>query len=258
MILLSFDIEEFDMPLEYNGEISFEEQIAVSRMGLERILDLLKKHNAKATFFSTVIFAEQCKDLVNRLLKEGHELASHTYYHSQFEVADLQKSKERLEEMFLTEVVGLRMPRMSPVGENDVFDAGYIYNSSINPTFLPGRYNNLGISRKYFYQKGVLQIPASVSLLRIPLFWLSFHNFPMWIYQILAKNALRKDGYLNIYFHPWEFAEIKNSKYQLPNFTTKNTDEEMVARFDEFLFWLKKKGNTFGTFKDFLQGIKSQ
>ena len=78
MILLSFDIEEFDMPLEYNGEISFEEQIAVSRGGLERILDLLKKHNAKATFFSTVVFAEQCQDLVNRLLKEGHELASHT------------------------------------------------------------------------------------------------------------------------------------------------------------------------------------
>ena len=233
MILLSFDIEEFDMPLEYNGEISFEEQIDVSRMGLERILDLLKKHNAKATFFSTVVFAEQCQDLVNRLLREGHELAS------------------------LTELVGLRMPRMSPVGEKEVFDAGYIYNSSINPTFLPGRYNNLGISRKYFYQKGVLQIPASVSLLKIPLFWLSFHNFPMWIYQVLAKNALRKDGYLNIYFHPWEFAEIKNPKYQLPNFTTKNTGEKMVARFDEFLAWLKKDGNTFGTFKDFLEGIKN-
>ena len=63
MILLSFDIEEFDMPLEYNGEISFEEQIDVSRMGLERILDLLKKYHVKATFFSTVIFAEQCKGM---------------------------------------------------------------------------------------------------------------------------------------------------------------------------------------------------
>jgi hypothetical protein len=30
MILLSFDIEEFDMPLEYNGEIALEEQLAVS------------------------------------------------------------------------------------------------------------------------------------------------------------------------------------------------------------------------------------
>lgn len=256
MILLSFDIEEFDMPLEYGGEIPFEEQISVSRKGLERILDLLKKHNAKATFFSTVIFAEQCKDLVNRLLEEGHELASHTYYHSQFEVADLQKSKEKLEEMFPTEVIGLRMPRMRPVNETDVADAGYIYNSSINPTFLPGRYNNLKVSRKYFYQSGVLQVPASVSPMRIPLFWLSFHNFPIWIYRFLAQNALRKDGYLNIYFHPWEFAEIKNPKYKLPNFTTKNTGEDMVTRFDEFLTWLNKKGNTFGTFKDFLDKIE--
>lgn len=253
MILLSFDIEEFDMPLEYGGEIPFEEQISVSRKGLERILDLLKKHNAKATFFSTVVFAENCKDLVNRLLEEGHELASHTYYHSQFEEADLLKSKEKLEQLFDTEVIGLRMPRMSPVSENAVAEAGYCYNSSINPTFLPGRYNNLGVSRKYFNQNGVWQIPASVSLMRVPLFWLSFHNFPMCIYRFLAKNALKKDGYLNIYFHPWEFAEIKNPKYKLPNFTTKNTGKDMVNRFDDFLHWLNKKGNEFGTFKHFLE-----
>jgi peptidoglycan/xylan/chitin deacetylase (PgdA/CDA1 family) len=51
MVLLSFDIEEFDMPLEYKGEIPFERQISISQTGLERILDILKKHNAKATFF---------------------------------------------------------------------------------------------------------------------------------------------------------------------------------------------------------------
>lgn len=256
MILLSFDIEEFDVPLEYGGEIPFEEQIAVSRKGVERILDLLKKHNAKATFFSTVVYAENCKDLVNRLLEEGHELASHTYYHSQFEEVDLLKSKEKLEQLFNTEVIGLRMPRMQPVSENAVAEAGYVYNSSINPTFLPGRYNNLGVSRRYFDQNGVWQIPASVSPMRVPLFWLSFHNFPMWIYRFLAKNALKKDGYLNIYFHPWEFAEIKNPKYQLPNFTTKNTGIDMVHRFDDFLHWLKKNGNEFGTFKDFLKTIQ--
>lgn len=252
MILLSFDIEEFDMPFEYGGEIPFEEQIALSQKGVERILDLLKKYDAKATFFSTVVFAENSKDLIYNLLSEGHELASHTYYHSQFEVEDLKKSKERLEELFDTEVVGLRMPRMRPVDEKDVAKAGYLYNSSINPTFLPGRYNNLHTSRRYFNQSGVWQIPASVSPMRIPLFWLSFHNFPMFFYQYLAKNALKKDGYLNIYFHPWEFVDIKNPKYKLPNFTTKNTGEDMVNRFDNFLNWLAGNGNTFGTFKEFL------
>ena len=257
MIYLSFDIEEFDMPKEYGYDIAFERQIAISREGLTAILNLLKKHNVKATFFSTVVFAQQVPDLIERLLSEGHELASHTYYHSKFENAHLKSSKEALEQQFGVTIEGLRMPRMLEVSAEEVKKAGYHYNSSVNPTFLPGRYNNLGVSRKFFHQKGVLQIPASVSLLRIPLFWLSFHNFPMRIYKILAKNALRKDGYLNIYFHPWEFAEIKNSKYQLPNFTTKNTGEEMVTRFDEFLAWLKKNGNTFGTFKDFLKGIKN-
>lgn len=73
MVLLSFDIEEFDMPLEYNGEIGFEEQLSISRNGLQNILSLLKKHQAKATFFSTVVFAENNKDLIQQLLGEGHE-----------------------------------------------------------------------------------------------------------------------------------------------------------------------------------------
>lgn len=72
MILLSFDIEEFDMPLEYNGEIPLEEQLAVSRKGLQNILRILKNNDVKATFFSTVVFAENNQDLVRQLLSEGH------------------------------------------------------------------------------------------------------------------------------------------------------------------------------------------
>ncbi len=68
MVLLSFDIEEFDMPFEYKGEIPFEEQLAISRSGLQHILALLNKHKAKATFFSTVVFAENNKDLIEQLL----------------------------------------------------------------------------------------------------------------------------------------------------------------------------------------------
>ena len=42
MILLSFDIEEFDMPFEYGKTISFEDQISISIEGTSLILDLLK------------------------------------------------------------------------------------------------------------------------------------------------------------------------------------------------------------------------
>lgn len=257
MVLLSFDIEEFDMPLEYNGEISFEKQLSISQKGVERILDILKKHQVKATFFSTVVFAENSKDLIVRLLNEGHELASHTWFHSEFEESHLKKSKERLEELFSVKITGLRMPRMMPVSKNAVEDAGYSYNSSINPTFLPGRYNNLKVSRTYFNEGNVIQIPASVSPnFRIPLFWLSFHNFPFFFYKKLASDVLKKDKYLNIYFHPWEFSEIKDTAYKLPAFTVKNSGKEMVERFDEFVSWLKSKNYSFGTFQEFQKQIK--
>lgn len=258
MVLLSFDIEEFDMPLEYKGEIPFEQQISISQHGLENILDILKKYQVKATFFSTVVFAENSKSLIERLLNEGHELASHTWFHSEFEVGHLKESREKLEELFSAKVTGLRMPRMMPVNEKEVEKAGYSYNSSINPTFLPGRYNNLKISRTYYKEGNVMQIPASVSPnFRVPLFWLSFHNFPLSLYKKLASDVLKKDNYLNIYFHPWEFSDIKNEAFKLPGFTTKNTGKEMVERFDEFVGWLKSKNHTFGTFQEFQKQIES-
>lgn len=257
MVLLSFDIEEFDMPLEYKGEISFEQQIPISQKGVERILDILKKHDAKATFFSTVVFAENSKELIRRLLNEGHELASHTWFHSDFEEKHLKESKERLEELFSTQVTGLRMPRMMSVSKNAVENAGYSYNSSINPTYLPGRYNNLKVSRTYFNEGKVVQIPASVSPnFRIPLFWLSFHNFPLFFYKKLASDVLKKDKYLNIYFHPWEFAEIKDEAFKLPGFTMKNSGNDMIERFDEFVSWLKSKNYSFGTFQEFQKQIQ--
>ncbi len=146
---------------------------------------------------------------------------------------------------------------MMKVDEKEVEKAGYSYNSSVNPTFLPGRYNNLKVSRTYFKEGNVLQIPASVSPnFRIPLFWLSFHNFPLSFYKKLSKDVLNKDHYLNIYFHPWEFAEIRQEKFKLPDFTTKNTGKAMIERFDEFLEYLKQKKFKFGTFQEFQKSIQ--
>ena len=113
-------------------------------------------------------------------------------------------------------------------------------------------------SRTYFKEESVTQIPASVSPnFRIPLFWLSFHNFPLSFYKKLALDTLKKDNYLNIYFHPWEFAEIKNPEFKLPGFTVKNTGNEMVERFDNFVGWLKSKNYIFGTFQEFQKQIES-
>ncbi|MDH6356117.1 peptidoglycan/xylan/chitin deacetylase (PgdA/CDA1 family) [Dysgonomonas sp. PH5-45] len=258
MILLSFDIEEFEMPREYGDPIPFEEQISLSVQGTNRILDMLKAHGVKATFYTTANFAQNAPDVVHRIVKEGHELASHGYYHDHFKPEHLRQAKEKLEEIGGVQVQGFRMPRMMPVPENVIYEAGYTYNSSINPTFLPGRYNNLHEPRTYFRREGVWQMPASVTpLIRFPLFWIAFHNLSLSIYKTLAKWTLKKDGYLNIYFHPWEFLPIgPKKKYNFPFYVTRNTDMKMYWRLGEFIEWGKKNGYEFACTGHFVNKLK--
>ena len=252
MIYLSFDIEEFDMPKEYGYDIAFERQIAISRKGLTAILDLLKKHQMRATFFSTVVFAQQVPDLINRLIEEGHELASHTYYHSDFENEHLKRSKEALEQQFGVTVEGLRMPRMLEVSAEEVKKAGYKYNSSVNPTFLPGRYNKLHVPKRFFNENGLWQIPAAVSWFRFPLFWLSFHNLPLWLYSFLLKRSVKSIGYAALYFHPWEFTDLHQKEFNFPAYVMHNSGEKMIARFDSLLTFIKQQGWKTGLYKEMI------
>lgn len=257
MVLLSFDIEEFDMPFEYGKEISFEDQISISTEGTISILDLLAKYQLKATFFCTVTFAQNAGAIIKRIVDEGHELASHGYYHSDFKNEHLLQSRLELEKLSGVKVTGYRMARMMPVDETEIQKAGYIYNSSINPTWLPGRYNNRHISRTYFMQSGVLQLPASVSpISRFPLFWLSFHNLPLWFYIHLAKRTYQKDHYLNIYFHPWEFTDLRDQeRFGFPGYVSKNSGKDMIERMDKFMDWISRKGYASGTISRFIRRL---
>ena len=70
MILLSFDIEEFDAPLEHGVELPFEEQMRTSVEGTRKILACLARHRVKATFFCTANFALHAKDLILDIQKD--------------------------------------------------------------------------------------------------------------------------------------------------------------------------------------------
>jgi len=256
-VLLSFDIEEFDVPMEYGKNLPLDNQISISAEGTRIILDILKDHNISATFFSTVIFASHAKDLILRIREEGHELASHGYFHSQFENEHLLQSKLELEKISGQPIHGFRMARMMPVENSAIQDAGYGYNSSLNPIYLPGRYNNFFKPRTFFRNDKLIQLPASATpLLRLPLFWLSFHNFPQWLYRSLCSQTIRTDGYINIYFHPWEFVDLTVPEFGLPKFVSRNSGTQMIGRFHSWIAWMKSKNYTFSTISEFVQSIK--
>lgn len=239
-ILLSFDVEEFDMPLEYDYSISPEQQMQVGKLGLDKIMPTLLEANIQATLFTTANFANHYPDAI-RQLSQIHEIASHTFYHSSYTTADLSRSRERLSEIIEKEVVGLRMPRMKQVPVADIINAGYGYDASIHPTWIPGRYNNLHLPRNPYQEEGLCRVPASVSTFcRIPLFWLSFKNFPYSLYLKLALHSLKKEGFLSLYFHPWEFVDIHS--FGLPNYTIKGCQSVLFERLNQLISDLKPHG----------------
>ncbi len=237
---MTFDVEEFDLPLEYNQQISLQEQLVTGYNGLQRIEDILNSAAASTTLFTTAVFAENFPNDI-RELSEKHEIASHCFSHSTFEEKDLQRSKEKLESITGKKITGLRMPRMRKVEPGLVREAGYAYNSSINPTWLPGRYNNLKVPRLPFKENNLLQFPVSVSPhLRIPLFWLAFKNMPYHLYLRIVLQTLKHDGYVCLYFHPWEFIDL--SVYKIPSYIKKGSKNKLLIKMKRLVADLSNEG----------------
>ena len=217
-ILLSFDTEEFDVPKEHGVDFTLEQGMEVSREGTRRILDVLKQNGVKATFFCTGNFARLAPEVMQRIMDEGHEVACHGVDHWQPKETDFVESKQIVEQVTGLKVNGYRQPRMFPVKDSEIRRVGYLYNSSINPAFIPGRYMNLSTPRTYFKKDGVVQIPASVTpAIRFPLFWLSLHNLPESLYHSMVCRTLKKDSYFTTYFHPWEFYQLNDHpEFKIP------------------------------------------
>lgn len=254
MILLSFDVEEFDGPREHGVEYSLEEGMKVSVVGTNIILDVLKANDVRATFFCTANFAENAPDVMKRIISEGHEVACHGVDHFEPTETDFEVSKEIVERVCDLTVTGYRQPRMFPVLDSEIKRVGYRYNSSLNPAFIPGRYMNLDTPRTWFVKDGVMQIPASVTpLVRFPLFWLSLHNLPEFMYHWMVRRVLKHDGYFVTYFHPWEFYELKeHPEFKMPFIIKNHSGHEMAERLDRLIKMLKNHNHEFITYDEFV------
>jgi hypothetical protein len=174
------------------------------------------------------------------------------YFHSCYEPDHIFESKKVLEEITGKKIYGFRMPLLKKIELKRIKDAGYNYDSSINPTFIPGRYNNYFTPRKFYKdtKENIFVLPFSVSpVFRIPLFWLSFKNFNFSFYLCLCKYALARDHYLHLYFHPWEFADLKS--FPIPEYIKRYSGSTYTTHFEKLIKSLKQKGE-FITIHNFL------
>src|SRR5690606_4769032 len=114
-------------------------------VGMERLLALLERHDARGTFFVLGWLAERRPDIVRRIVDSGHELASHGWDHAhvttitpeQFRES-VRRSKSVLEAIGGVKVTGFRAPSFSIVPGLEwaldiLVEEGYAYDSSLFP-----------------------------------------------------------------------------------------------------------------------------
>lgn len=243
-ILLTFDIEEFDLPLEFGVKITDEEQFETSRIGTEKILELLNKNNVKATFFISAKFASKYPGLIKKI-SEKHEIGLHCLEHkdnyskmkSDDALAKIKKGKEILEKIIERKISGFRAPRFNPPAYKVLNQAGIVYDSSLHPTFIPRRYNNFRSPINKISKENIEIIPISVSpMLRLPLFWIAFRNFPLF-YSKYITNQCKE--YTCLVFHSWEFIDIENLK--LPLLIKRNTGDKLIQKLQKYISYYKHR-----------------
>ena len=188
---------------------------------VERILAMLEEYGARATFFTLGWIAERFPQLVRRIVKEGHELASHGFAHERASeqspgafFADIQLAKVVLEDIAGIEVIGYRAPSFS-IGPANAWAfecierAGYRYSSSVYPV----RHDHYGSPEALRFthdvREGLLEMPIATMRL-FGRNWPAggggyFRLMPYAMSRWLLRRVNRVDQQPAIfYFHPWE------------------------------------------------------
>jgi peptidoglycan/xylan/chitin deacetylase (PgdA/CDA1 family) len=90
---------------DFGNEIAITIDDAAPNISLERELDILKKYEIKAVFFIIGSYfvsrsgksLPRAKELLDRLVKEGHEIGSHTYWHRRLDEGKYRDDRAAIE-----------------------------------------------------------------------------------------------------------------------------------------------------------------
>ena len=231
---------------------------------------MLGKYDVKATFFVLGWIAERKPQLVKEIHSRGHEIASHGYGHiinyelSRDEIfEDIKKSKELLEGITGDKIVGYRAPNFSVT--KDVIDAltalKFKYDSSYHPFSGNERYGQLGVDEKGIFKLNESLIEIPMSVWKNKFFELSiagggyFRLYPYSFFRTLTSSYLKKNDYMIMYFHPWEFdpeqPRVKDVKFSY-SFRHYVGLETTLSKLDKFISQFLKEGFTFGKINNLL------
>lgn len=195
LVAFTVDVEP-DCPPYLSGFRGIEE-------GMPRLLDLLAAERVPATFFTTGDVARRYPAVVDRLVAEGHELASHGMTHRAFDSLDPNEARREIEESAAilrqsAAVTSFRAPylRFPSPYLGMLEDAGFSLDSS-QAKYKAAYYRDRPATR-------LTRIPASVtsSVLRLPR-------------AVRAAYLSALASPVVLFVHPWEFVDLRRERLRI-------------------------------------------
>ncbi len=220
MNAFSVDLEDWYQGIELPFS-SWNQHTERIRKGVDPLIELLSKHNTKATFFTLGWIGEKYPELIKQITDAGHEMASHGYSHEKvYDLSpqafreEISKTKKILEDISGTEVAAFRAPFFSVTNKSlwalDILkEEGYSIDCSISPV-KTWRYGISTTPDEIFTIKenGLTEFPVSTFKLLTKNLGIGGAYFRLFPYM-LTSNGLKqrtKDGKVNMfYIHPWEY-----------------------------------------------------
>jgi polysaccharide deacetylase family protein (PEP-CTERM system associated) len=194
--------------------------------GLEWLLQILDSARIKATFFILGWIAERYPFWVKEIVRKGHEVAVHGFYHRRVDrqepqdfKAEISRTKALLSDLAGMEILGHRAPSFSitpqtPWAWDILLDCGLTYDASLSVNHFV-----LGKSpwKRLDLRPQDIQTATGQTLMEFPQAFLPrkphlpfagggyFRLYPYWLTRrgIAAWN--RRGVPVMVYVHPWEF-----------------------------------------------------
>lgn len=225
----------------------------------DKILDLLRIYNIKATFFVLGYIALKAPGLIRKIHSEGHEIATHGFDHRRiYEMTeqgfteDVHKSISILSSITDEKVLGFRAPEWSirketPWALKILRKLGILYDSSMVPLPRMGSRSFPCLPCKFTTDYGdIWEFPLTTTRV----FWeklpftggLPLRLMP-YFYIVSKIRRINRAGHpVLVYVHPWEF-DKEQPRINLPlsrrfmhYFNIKVTPKKVEGLFRHFRF----------------------
>ena len=237
MNILTFDVEDWFHVLD-NPETKDEKQWIQleSRIhqNMDKILDLLEKHNQKATFFTIGWVARKYPEILKKIDSLGHEIASHSDMHQlayefnreEFR-QDLEISVKSIEDLVGKKVRAYRAPGFSLMQQNKwVFEELIKNGIEMDCSVFPAKRAHGGFEEFGYADPAYIEMNGS-----------KIKEFPINLYPVLGKNIIFSGGgYFRLIPYPLMKHFMNNSKYVMTYLHPRDFDphQPMIEGLNEF------------------------